>query len=83
MTLQNSNFYCSPLFSDGDLLLRAKQFRKELESLWEELESLKNYGGCLTEIKQKFHRAEVVANELQKVLEALEENCYDCSGYIF
>lgn len=83
MTLQVSNYYCSPLFSDGDLLLKAKQFRQELENLWEKLERLENSNGCLSEIKQTFNRAETVSRELKKVIEALEENCYDCSGYTF
>lgn len=81
MTQIHSNFYRSPLFSDGELLLKAKQLREELEKLWEGLNRLKNCNGCLSEIKQSYDRTKIIAKELNQVLDALEENCYDCSEF--
>jgi hypothetical protein len=80
MTHIQSNFYRSPLFSDGELLLKAKQLRYELTSLWKELAALQESNEHLTEIRCKYETACAVANETQKVLDALEENGYECSG---
>lgn len=80
MTLQK-NPYHSPMLTDGDLLLRAEYLLRKCETLVTEIQ-------CLSEQNTTHEREVYLLNahyklklELSMVLEALEENCYDTSGF--
>ncbi len=79
MDLQK-NPYHNPMFTDGDLLLRAEYLLRKCESLLAEIvcfgeENTPENGVYLLNTYYKLKL------EISMVLEALEENCYDTSRF--
>ncbi|EKO5208257.1 hypothetical protein P0I90_002219 [Vibrio parahaemolyticus] len=75
----NLNPYQSPSYTDGALLLLAERLKNEVENLYERVSALEQSDAPLSVLKDANEELKVATRELERVIEALEGNCYDCS----
>ncbi|ELM3616067.1 hypothetical protein RYR54_001703 [Aeromonas sobria] len=81
MMNRDLNPYHSPSYSDGALLKLAEMLKNDVEHLYESVLALEKSNAVMTELVTANDKLKAVTRELEKVLDALEGNCYDCSWY--
>jgi hypothetical protein len=81
MLIRDLNPYHNPSYSDGALLNLAEMLKNDVEHLYESALVLEQSDASITELIEANDKLKAVTRELEKVLDALEGNCYDCSWY--